>query len=187
MEKLMSGGQLAAALDLTTTEVADYIAGGVFAADSSRFDAFAASGKPYIGACGALDMVNFNAPETVPARYRNRTLYEHNPQITLMRTSVDECREIGRFIGEKLNRINSPVRFFINEGGVSMLDTPDGAFWDPLANAALFSAIEETVVPSGDRQIIRVPHNINDPEFAQLTVKTFRSLHSHSTVKPRRA
>jgi len=187
MEKLMSSGQLSATLDLTTTEVADYVAGGVFAADETRFDVFAESGKPYISACGALDMVNFNAPETVPERYADRLFYEHNPQITLMRTTVEECRLIGQFIGEKLNRINSPVRFFLNEGGVSMLDAPDQPFWDPQANAALFSAIEETTSQTSDRQVIRVPHNINDPAFADLVVKTFKSLHSWSTANPRRA
>ena len=187
MEKLMSGGQLAAVLDLTTTEVADMVAGGVFAADSSRFDAFANSGKPYIGACGALDMVNFNAPDTVPERFEGRTFYEHNPQITLMRTTVEECREMGHFIGEKLNRINTPVRFFLNEGGVSMLDAPGQAFWDPTADAALFAAIEESVNQSSQRQVIRVPQNINDPQFAELVVKTFRSLNSTPLEKPKRA
>ena len=91
MEKLLSSGKLAAVLDMTTTEVCDMVAGGVFAADETRFDAAAASGLPYIGSCGALDMVNFNAPETVPAHYQGRLFYEHNPQITLMRTSVEEC------------------------------------------------------------------------------------------------
>jgi len=187
MEKLMASGQLSAVLDLTTTEVADYIAGGVFAADKTRFDVFAESGKPYIGACGALDMVNFNAPDTVPERYTGRLFYEHNPQITLMRTTVEECRLMGEFIGEKLNQINSPVRFFINEGGVSMLDSPGQAFWDPTANTALFNAIEKTTRQTGDRQIIRVPQNINDPVFAEQVVKTFRSLNSYSSTNPRRA
>jgi len=174
----MSSGQLSATLDLTTTEVADYVAGGVFAADETRFDVFADSGKPYISACGALDMVNFNAPDTVPERYADRLFYEHNPQITLMRTTVEECRLIGQFIGEKLNRINSPVRFYLNEGGVSMLDAPDQPFWDPQANAT---------TQTSDRQVIRVPYNINDPAFADLVVKTFKSLHSYSTANPRRA
>ncbi len=187
MEKLMAGGQLAAVLDLTTTEIADMIAGGVFAADQTRFDVFASSGKPYIGACGALDMVNFNAPETVPEKYKGRLFYEHNPQITLMRTTVDECRQMGKFIGEKLNQMSNPVRFYLNEGGVSMLDSPGQAFWDPAADAALFEAIEETVTQTSQRQLIRVPQNINDPAFADLLVKTFRSLNSHVVVNPKRA
>jgi len=187
LEKLMSTGQLAAVLDLTTTEIADMVAGGVFAADQTRMDVFAASGKPYIGACGALDMVNFNAPDTVPERYKDRKFYEHNPQITLMRTTADECQQIGQFIGEKLNRMNNPVRFFLNEGGVSALDSPDQAFWDPLANQSLFSTIEDTVNQTSQRQIIRVPQNINDPEFTDLVVKTFRSLNSTTVEIPRRA
>ena len=90
MEKLMDSGMLAAIVDLTTTEVCDMVAGGVFAANEDRFGASIRAGLPYIGSCGALDMVNFNAPETVPEKYRGRNLYEHNPQITLMRTTVDE-------------------------------------------------------------------------------------------------
>ena len=138
-------------------------------------------------ALGALDMVNFNAPDTVPEKYRGRLLYEHNPQITLMRTTPDECRKTGQFIGEKLNRINTPVRFYLNEGGVSMLDAEGQAFWDPQADAALFSAIEETVLATSQRQVIRVPHNINDPAFADLVVKTFRSLNSYPAETGRRA
>lgn len=187
LENLMSSGQLAAVLDLTTTEIADMVAGGVFAADQTRMDVFATSGKPYIGACGALDMVNFNAPETVPERFNGRKFYEHNPQITLMRTTVNECQQIGRFIGEKLNQMNVPVRFFLNEGGVSMLDAPGQAFWDPVANEALFNTIEDTVNQTSQRQILRVPQNINDPDFASLVVKTFRSLNSVTVEIPKRA
>ncbi|MEM8758767.1 MAG: Tm-1-like ATP-binding domain-containing protein, partial [Pseudomonadota bacterium] len=130
---------------------------------------------PYIGACGALDMVNFNAPETVPAQYAGRLFYEHNPQITLMRTTPEENDRMGRWIGERLNQMTGPVRFFLPEGGVSLLDAPGKPFWDPEANAALFRALEETVRQSASRQLVRVPHNINDPEFAALVVSTFRS------------
>lgn len=174
MEKLLDSGMLSAVIDLTTTEVCDMLAGGVFAADEDRFGAPIRAGLPYIGACGALDMVNFNAPETVPERYRGRTFYEHNPQITLMRTSVEENTEIGRWIGERLNQMTGPVRFFLPEGGVSLLDAPGQPFWDPAADSALFRALEETVRQSSSRQLMRVPNNINDPEFAQLVVRTFR-------------
>lgn len=187
LEKLMSSGQLEAVLDLTTTEIADWAGGGVFAAHESRMDVFAEGTKPYIGACGALDMVNFNAPETVPERYASRLFYEHNPQITLMRTSVDECQKIGRFIGQKLNQINNPVRFFLNEGGVSMLDAPGQPFWDPVADEALFKTIEEVVNQTAQRQVIRVPYNINDPVFTDVVVKMFRSLNSSSLDMTRRA
>ena len=187
MEKLLSSGMLEGVVDLTTTEVADKIAGGVFAADETRFDAMIASSAPYIGACGALDMVNFNAPHTVPPKYQGRTLYEHNPQITLMRTSPEECAQIGRFIGGKLNEMNGVVRFFLNEGGVSALDAEGQPFWDPEANKALFASLEETVRPTVNRQLVRVPHNINDPEFADLVVKTFRSFHARRSQPVRRA
>lgn len=183
MEKLMDSGLLAAILDITTTEVCDLVAGGVFAATEDRFGASIRSGLPYIGACGALDMVNFNAPETVPAKYQGRLFYEHNPQITLMRTTVDENIRMGRFIGEKLNQMTGPVRFFLPEGGVSLLDAPGQAFWDPDADAALFKSLEDTVHHTANRQLVRVPMNINDPAFAELIVKTFRSFHG----QPRRA
>ena len=178
MEKLLSSGMLDGVLDLTTTEVCDMVAGGVFAADETRFDAAIESGQPFIGACGALDMVNFNAPETVPAKYQGRLFYEHNPQITLMRTTVEENVAMGRFIGEKLNRVNAPVRFFLPEGGVSLLDAPGMPFWDPAADKALFDTLEDTVRATANRQLVRVPFNINDPEFAELVVKTFRSFHA---------
>jgi uncharacterized protein (UPF0261 family)/ABC-type branched-subunit amino acid transport system ATPase component len=177
MEKLLDDGLLQGVIDLTTTEVCDMVAGGVFAATEDRFGAVIRTGKPYIGSCGALDMVNFNAPDTVPAHYQGRLFYEHNPQITLMRTTVEENRRMGQWIGERLNQMTGPVRFFLPEGGVSMLDAPDMAFWDPEADAALFNALEETVRQTASRQLIRLPHNINDAEFAQAIIKTFRSLH----------
>ena len=178
MEKLLSSGMLEAVVDLTTTEICDLVGGGVFAADEIRFDAMIADGRPYIGGCGALDMVNFNAPDTVPEKYRGRLFYEHNPQITLMRTTPEENVQMGRFIGEKLNQMNGVVRFFLPEGGVSALDAPGQPFWDPAANKALFTTLEETVRATANRQLVRTPHNINDPEFAELVIKTFRSFHT---------
>jgi uncharacterized protein (UPF0261 family) len=185
MEKLLSSGMLTGVLDLTTTEVCDMVAGGVFAADATRFDAMIDSRTPYIGAAGALDMVNFNAPETVPEKYRGRLFYEHNPQITLMRTTVEENIAMARFIGEKLNRMNGVVRFFLPEGGVSALDAPGKPFWDPAADKALFTTLEEVVRRTANRQLIRVPHHINDPAFAELVVKTFRSFHARPTAAKR--
>lgn len=183
MEKLLDSGMLSAVVDLTTTEICDMIAGGVFPATEDRFGASIRAGQAYIGSCGALDMVNFAAPDTVPEKYRSRKLYEHNPQITLMRTTPDENRTMGQWIGEKLNLMTGPVRFFLPEGGVSMLDAPSMAFHDPEANAALFGALEETVRQTTNRQLIRVPHNINDQAFADLVVQTFRSFYSVRTRK----
>lgn len=178
MEKLLDGGKLTAVIDITTTEVCDMIAGGVFAADEDRFGASIRAGLPYIGSCGALDMVNFAAPDTVPDKYRGRNFYEHNPQITLMRTTPEENTIMGRWIGERLNQMTGPVRFYLPEGGVSMLDAPGQAFYDPEADNALFKALEETVRQTSARQLIRVPHNINDPAFSDLVVQAFRGFHS---------
>lgn len=175
MEKLLDSGLLSAVIDVTTTEICDLIAGGVFAANNDRFGASIRSGLPYIGSCGALDMVNFAAPETVPEKYKGRMFYEHNPQITLMRTTAAENTAMGKWIGEKLNQMTGPVRFFLPEGGVSLLDAPDMPFYDPDADKALFEALENTVEQSANRQLIRVPYNINDDEFADLIIKTFRS------------
>ncbi len=186
MEKLLSSGMLNAVIDISTTEICDLVAGGFFAADETRFDAMIADGRPYIGSCGALDMVNFHARDTVPEKYRGRLLYEHNPQITLMRTSVEENIAMGSFIGEKLNQMTGVVRFFLPEGGVSALDAPGSAFWDPEANKALFTTLENTVRATANRQLLRVPHHINDPEFAELVVKTFRSFHARPS-QPRRS
>ena len=154
------------------------VAGGIFAANDDRFGASIRAGLPYIGSCGALDIVNFAAPDTVPEKYRDRNLYEHNPQITLMRTTPAENEIMGRWIGERLNEMTGPVRFYLPEGGVSLLDAPGRAFYDPEANSALFKALENTVRQTSSRQLIRVPYNINDPEFSNLIVQAFRGLYS---------
>jgi uncharacterized protein (UPF0261 family) len=121
-------------------------------------------------------MVNFGAPETIPEGYRTRRLHVHNPQVTLMRTSVEENDRIGRWIGERLNAMDGPVRFFLPEGGVSALDAPGLPFWDPEADAALFRALDRTVRQTGNRQLIRLKCNINEPEFTSAIVTSFRSL-----------
>ncbi|MFD1380372.1 ABC transporter permease [Fodinicurvata halophila] len=176
MEKLVDSGMLAGVLDISTTEIADLIVGGVFSAGEERLDSVIRSRLPYVGSCGALDMVNFGAMDTVPERFRGRNLYKHNPQVTLMRTTVQENEAMGRWIADKLNRCEGPVRFFIPEGGVSLLDAPKQAFWDPEADKALFSAIESNLRQTADRKLIRLPHNINDPEFAQALVEAFREI-----------
>ncbi|HSF65253.1 MAG TPA: Tm-1-like ATP-binding domain-containing protein, partial [Paracoccaceae bacterium] len=113
-----------------------------------------------------------------------RTFYAHNPQVTLMRTTAAECADMGRWIGERLNRMEGPVRFFLPEGGVSALDAPGQPFHDPAARAALFDAITATVRVTQNRQILRLPHHINDPAFADAIVAAFRAL--HGTRTPRR-
>lgn len=182
MERLVDDRKVAAIIDVTTTEIADMLFGGILAATPDRFGAVIRTRIPYIGSVGAVDMVNFGAPETVPERYRGRTFYQHNPQITLMRTTPTECAEIGRWIGERLNLMEGPVRFFLPEAGVSSLDAPGKAFHDPAARQMLFRAIETTLRPSPNRQLIRLPHNINDPAFSAAVVAEFRRLHGAARV-----
>jgi uncharacterized protein (UPF0261 family)/ABC-type branched-subunit amino acid transport system ATPase component len=170
MEKLAESGLLQSVIDVTTTEIADEIAGGVLSAGPERMDVYSRVRIPYVGSCGALDMVNFWAWDTVPERYKARTLYKHNPNVTLMRTSAEECTKIGRFIAEKLNRMEGPVRFLIPEGGLSGLDAPGKPFWDPAADKALFDAIAANFRAGTDRKLIRLPMHINDQAFADALV-----------------
>jgi len=115
----------------------------------------------------------------VSNEFRERNLYVHNEQVTLMRTTPEENERIGRWIGERLNRCNGRVRFLLPEGGVSALDAPGMAFFDPAADAALFQAIEDTVVQTDSRRVIRRPENINAPEFAQALVDQFHAVVEH--------
>ena len=176
MEKLADSGLLAGIIDVTTTEVADFLIGGVFPCTEDRFGAVARTRIPYVGSCGALDMVNFGARATVPSAFRDRTLHVHNPQVTLMRTTAEENARIGTWIGERLNRCDGRVRFLLPEGGVSLLDAPGMPFHDPDADAALFAALEATVMRTPQRRLIRVPHAINDAAFAEALVQHFRDV-----------
>jgi uncharacterized protein (UPF0261 family) len=150
--------------------------GGVLSAGPGRLDAIARTGIPYVGSCGALDMVNFGAMETVPEKFKDRNLYVHNAQVTLMRTTAEECAQIGAWIADKLNRSEGPVRFFVPLGGVSMIDAPDMPFHDPEADAALFAAIEETFEESENRKLIKLDNHVNDQEFADALVVAFREV-----------
>ncbi len=176
MEKLAASGLLAGVIDITTTEICDLLFGGVLPAGPERLDAVAATKIPYVGSVGALDMVNFWAPETVPQRYRGRLFYNHNSNVTLMRTTVEECRVVGEWIGAKLNACDGPVRFLIPEKGVSALDIEGGAFFDPAADAALFEALEKKVRHTPQRRIVRLPLHINDPKFAEAAVAAFHEI-----------
>ncbi|WP_063694524.1 ABC transporter permease [Bradyrhizobium stylosanthis] len=187
MEKLVESGQLAGVIDLTTTEICDLLMGGVFPATEDRFGAIIRSRLPYVGSVGALDMVNFGAPDTIPERYRGRKFHVHNPQVTLMRTTVEENERMGRWIAERLNQMDGPVRFFLPEGGVSALDARGQPFWDPDADAALFRALERDVRQTGNRQLIRISKNINDPDFAAAIVSAFRTLFGRTGARRRLA
>ena len=176
MEKLADSGLLAGAIDVSTTEIADEIVGGVLSAGPTRLDVFARRPLPYVGSCGALDMVNFGPWDTVPERFKNRRLYRHNPTVTLMRTTVDECRAIGAFLADKLNAMSGPVRFLIPEGGVSSIDRPGQPFHDPEADRALFEAIAQRFRAGADRKLVRLPLNINDEAFADALVAAWREV-----------
>jgi uncharacterized protein (UPF0261 family)/ABC-type branched-subunit amino acid transport system ATPase component len=176
MEKLVDSGALVGVIDITTTEVCDLLLGGVLPATEDRFGAMVRMRVPYIGSCGALDMVNFGPMDTVPERYRGRTLHVHNPTVTLMRTTSEENARIGRWIGERLNRMDGPVRFYLPEGGVSALDTTGRPFSDPTADAELFRALEASVRPTSSRRLIRMPEHINDPRFAAEIAAEFRRM-----------
>ena len=132
-------------------------------------------------------MVNFGPIDTVPAAYKGRLLHAHNPQVTLMRTTASENDRIGSWIGERLNRMDGPVRFLLPELGVSALDAPGQAFHDPRADAALFAALERTVRQTAGRRLIRVRRHINDPEFSAAVVAEFRALHGQSATRRRAA
>ncbi|TIX37089.1 MAG: UPF0261 family protein, partial [Mesorhizobium sp.] len=173
MEKLADSRLLAGLLDITTTEVCDLLFGGVLPATEDRFGAVARTKLPYVGSVGALDMVNFWAPPAIPDRYRGRLFYEHNSNVTLMRTTPAECRAIGAWIGERLSRCEGPLHFLIPEKGVSALDIEGGAFFDPEADAALFEAVERSIRPNATRRVTRLPLHINDPEFARAATAAF--------------
>lgn len=172
MEKLVDDGSITSVLDLTTTEIADLLVGGVFPAAPGRLDAVARTRVPYVGSCGALDMVNFGAPDTVPLP--GRVLYEHNAQVTLMRTTREECVQIGHFLAHKINACDGPVRFLLPTGGVSALDAPGMPFWDPDADAGLFDTLSEEIRDPG--RVVRVPHHVNDPEFADAVLAAWREV-----------
>ena len=176
MEKLLSDGVLSGLIDITTTEIADHLFGGVLPAAPTRLDAVAETQTPYVGSVGALDMINFWAPETVPEKHRDRLFYHHNPNVTLMRTKPAENQKLGQWIGQKLNACQGPVRFLIPEKGISALDTETGAFWNPEADTALFDALTDTVTQTDQRQLIRLPFHINDPEFAQAAAQAFTDI-----------
>lgn len=176
MEKLADSGLVAALIDITTTEVPDHLFGGVFPCTEDRFGAAIRTRLPYVGSVGAVDMVNFGAKDTVPARYAGRNLYVHNPQVTLMRTTPEENRAIGRFIVERLNRMEGPVRFLLPLGGVSAIDVPGMPFHDPAADAALFETIRSGFAPAPNRRLIEVEAAINDRTFADAVLTAFREI-----------
>jgi uncharacterized protein (UPF0261 family) len=170
MESLIESGMVAGVLDITTTEWADELVGGVLGAGPTRLDAAARAGTPTIVTPGCLDMVNFGAPETVPAKFASRRFYQHNPQVTLMRTTPEECAELGRILAEKVNAYRGPVTVLLPLKAISIISAPGGAFHWPEADAALFAAIQKHLRPG--IPLIEVDTTINDPAFAEACAKT---------------
>ena len=175
-EKLIDSGLLTSAIDITTTEVADHLCGGVLPCTDDRFGAIIRRRIPYVGSVGACDMVNFGGRDTVPAKYEGRNFYIHNPFVTLMRTTVEENKSIGTWIAERLNQMEGPVRFFLPLKGVSAIDAEGKPFHDTAADAALFDAIRGTFKASANRRLIEIDAHINDPAFAAAVVTAFHDI-----------
>jgi uncharacterized protein (UPF0261 family) len=176
MEQLVASGLISGVLDITTTEVADEIVGGVFPSGPHRFEKILAARVPLVLSLGALDMVNFGSMDSVPAKFRGRKLHVHNAQVTLMRTTVEENRQAAIFIADKLNQSVGPLRLIIPERGLSLIDVPGQPFHDPEADAALFDELEHRLRVTPDRQLIRLPFDINAPEFSAALLEHFRAL-----------
>jgi uncharacterized protein (UPF0261 family) len=170
MESLIADGYIAASLDITTTELADEVCGGVFTAGPDRMLAAARAGIPTVLVPGCVDMCNFWALSAVPEKYRNRNLYQWNPNVTLMRTNVEENRIMGKMIAKAANESKGLVAILLPLKGVSMLDSPGNAYWDPEADRACYEAIKTNVKPG--IPVIELDNNINDPEFAAKAAET---------------
>lgn len=169
MEGLIRDGLIEGVLDLTTTEWADELVGGVLTAGPTRLDAAAEAGIPQVIAPGCLDMVNFWAPDTVPVKFKRRQLHRWNPNVTLMRTNVKENAQLGKILAEKANRAKGPVSFFLPLKGLSILDSPDHEYWWPEADRALFDAIKTNV--RAGIPVVEMDCNINDLPFAEAVAE----------------
>ncbi|EMH4147355.1 Tm-1-like ATP-binding domain-containing protein [Providencia stuartii] len=176
MEKLIDSHLLHSVLDITTTEVCDHLFGGVLACDDDRFGAIARTQTPCVLSCGALDMVNFGRPSTVPDHYRHRLFYNHNAQVTLMRTTKEENQQMGRWIANKLNRCEGEVRFIIPTAGFSALDIEGAQFWDPEADQAFIDALTENLITTEKRKLILSPYHINSLEFCEQVIQLHQDI-----------
>lgn len=170
MEDLIADGYIAASLDITTTELADEVCGGLLSAGPDRCMAASRAGIPAVLVPGCVDMANFWGMDTVPQKYRSRQLYQWNPNVTLLRTNAEENKKIGEMIAGAANAATAPVVILIPLRGVSQLDSPGGAFWDPLADRACFEAIKKNLKPG--IPVIEMDNNVNDPEFADRVAET---------------
>jgi len=166
LESLIAGGHLSAVVDVTTTELADELVGGVCTAGQNRLTAAARGGIPQVVSPGALDMVNFGSRDTLPERYQNRTLFAHNPAVTLMRTSPDENAELGAIMARKLNTATAPVEIHIPARGFSQISVVGGIFHDPAADRSFIEAVQRDI--RVDIPVYVHELSINDPEFASI-------------------
>lgn len=176
MESLVRDGYIVASLDITTTELADEVCGGVFSAGPERCQAASLKGIPAVLVPGCVDMANFGGIDTVPEKYRGRNLYEWNPNVTLLRTNVEENRRMGEMLAAAANLAAGPVAIILPMKGVSMLDSQGERFWDPAADSACYAAIRQNLRPG--IEVIEADHNINDPEFADLCANTLLNFFS---------
>lgn len=174
MEELARGGLITGVLDITTTELADELVGGVFSAGPERLTVAGAEGLPQVVSLGALDMVNFGARDTVPEQFRNRNLYEHNASTTLMRTTPAECAELGKRVAERLNSAKGPVVVFVPLQGVSMIATEGGPFHDPDADKELFENLKANLASHVELRLVDT--DVNSEEFADSMADTLTAL-----------
>ena len=175
MEALMKAGFITGSLDITTTELADELVGGVLSAGPDRLEMAGSLGLPQVVSLGALDMVNFGPMDTVPAKFADRNLYVHNATVTLMRTTEAECAELGRIIARKLNAATGPLTVFIPLGGVSMIDVPEAPFYDAAADAALIRELKAGLRP--DVEVVEMAIPINDPAFSRAMAERMDAMY----------
>lgn len=184
MEDLVRDGQVQAVLDLTTTELADEVCGGVMSAGPNRGHVAPEAGLPVVFAPGCVDMANFGAPDSVPERYQGRRLYQWNPNVTLLRTNAAENAQIGEMLARAANAAKGAIAMLWPRSGFSMLDSPGGEFWDPEADQACYLAVRAQLKPL--IPFIEVDANINDPKFADLAADTLMSMMTSSRTLPTR-
>lgn len=183
MEQLVASGLIEGVLDLTTTEIADHIVGGVLSAGEERLNAVRDTGVPCVLSLGALDVVNFWSRESVPPQFAERTFHKHNPEVTLMRTSEEECEKIGRWIGGKLNSCRGHVKVLAPMNGFSALDIDGGPFWDPAADQTLVEALASEIAKTSNVELIKVNLHINDKEFALRAANLMREMVLQSRIQ----
>jgi uncharacterized protein (UPF0261 family) len=182
MEQLIREGIIDGVLDVTTTEWADELVGGVLNAGPERLDAAGAAGIPQVVSTGALDMVNFGPRDSVPEQFEGRQFHIHNPQVTLMRTTPAETAELGRIVAKKLNAATGPTALLLPLGGVSMLDVEGEDFYDPEADAALFDALRDTLTE--DIELLEFDTDINDESFAETLAQTLHGYMQETGCAP---